>query len=466
VADVKFRQFWGGQKRENLLASLDRDATDFEALYEVLVTTTANQLLLRPNSATASYPFWSPLSDLCRILPVLGLNENRGGGLVAFDRADIEGRMKDYFDLRKSFDEIGIFAPQLTSDRANFSARRSRERILSREGFSASKLRRFMFRPFDMRWAYVSDAPGLWNRSRPDLLHILPDAGGFLITRLQAIAEPEGHPTCYTRTLCDQHALHKDEFQIPYMENLSGAARPNISEPVIAYLTRMGFQMSAATSGLVWDHALATTYSPSYLTENAAGIRQGWPRIPLPHSADLLRASATLGEQVATLLDPDTPVPGVTTGTIRPELATVAVPATAPDAQRDWRLTGWGSRSDKGITMPGRGRTDPRDYSADETATAARAALLGKTRDVWMNGASFWRNVPEAVWDLHIGGYQVIKKWLSYRDHSILDRALNEAEVEHIQTTARRLAALLLLGPKLDASHRACAAAHVPLPAA
>ncbi len=42
------------------------------------------------------------------------------------------------------------------------------------------------------------------------------------------------------------------------------------------------------------------------------------------------------------------------------------------------------------------------------------AALLGsKTRNVRMNGASFWRNVPVAVLDLHIGGYQVIKKWLS-----------------------------------------------------
>jgi hypothetical protein len=58
----------------------------------------------------------------------------------------------------------------------------------------------------------------------------------------------------------------------------------------------------------------------------------------------------------------------------------------------------------------------------------------------------------------------VLKKWLSYRDHSIITRPLNQEEVAHIQATARRLAAILLMGPDLDANYRASAEAHVPLP--
>jgi hypothetical protein len=34
------------------------------------------------------------------------------------------------------------------------------------------------------------------------------------------------------------------------------------------------------TAELIWMHALAIGYAPAYLTENADGIRQGWPRIP------------------------------------------------------------------------------------------------------------------------------------------------------------------------------------------
>jgi hypothetical protein len=117
--------------------------------------------------------------------------------------------------------------------------------------------------------------------------------------------------------------------------------------------------------------------------------------------------------------------------------------------------------------MPGRGRLDARPYAPSEGTTEANQALLGSTtRDIWMNGASYWRNIPERVWDLRIGGYQVIKKWLSYREYNALDRPLTEEEVSHVQAMARRLAAILLLGPRVDASYHACAAAHRSLASA
>jgi Type ISP C-terminal specificity domain len=111
--------------------------------------------------------------------------------------------------------------------------------------------------------------------------------------------------------------------------------------------------------------------------------------------------------------------------------------------------------------MPGRGRADSRSFIQSEEVTAAHSALLGSTTvDIWMNNASYWRNVPQKVWETNIGGYQVLKKWLSYREQTIIDRALNESEVSHFQATARRLAALLLLTAELDANYLTCAEAH------
>jgi hypothetical protein len=111
--------------------------------------------------------------------------------------------------------------------------------------------------------------------------------------------------------------------------------------------------------------------------------------------------------------------------------------------------------------MPGRGRTDSRLYASSEAATDAERMLLGQTtRDVWMNDASYWRNIPQQVWELRIGGYQVIKKWLSYREYSTIQRSLNQEEVSHVQATARRLAAILLLGRRLNTNYLACAACH------
>jgi hypothetical protein len=72
-----------------------------------------------------------------------------------------------------------------------------------------------------------------------------------------------------------------------------------------------------------------------------------------------------------------------------------------------------------------------------------------------MNANAMWTNVPENVWAYTLGGYQVIKKWLSYREASILGRALKPDEVAYVAEMVRRIAAILLLGPALDANYHA-----------
>jgi hypothetical protein len=62
--------------------------------------------------------------------------------------------------------------------------------------------------------------------------------------------------------------------------------------------------------------------------------------------------------------------------------------------------------------------------------------------------------VPETVWDYTIGGYQVIKKWLSYREKPLLGRGLTPDEVRYMTEMARRLAALVALQPILDDNYR------------
>ena len=49
-----------------------------------------------------------------------------------------------------------------------------------------------------------------------------------------------------------------------------------------------------------------------------------------------------------------------------------------------------------------------------------------------------------------IGGYQVMKKWLSYREAPLLGRDLRNEEAREVQAMARRIAAILLLEPALD----------------
>ena len=152
---------------------------------------------------------------------------------------------------------------------------------------------------------------------------------------------------------------------------------------------------------------------------------------------------------MARLLDADKPVPGVTSGRLRPEVAVIAVPATTDGrnvAGDDFALTaGWGHYGAGGAVMPGQGRIVERAFTPDERAALGNAlpALGQTTFDVYLNARAFWRNVPAAVWRYKLGGYQVLKKWLSYRERSILERPLRPEEVQHFTDTARRTRAIL-----------------------
>ena len=230
------------------------------------------------------------------------------------------------------------------------------------------------------------------------------------------------------------------------------SARPNLSPAAQQYLDRLGLGVED-----LFHHVLAVLHDPGYRETNAGALRMDWPRIPLPGwpdgdtpgAAEELAASAARGRELAALLDPDTPVPGITTGPLRPEIAAVAVPSTVDGGNMtgaDFALTaGWGHFGQGEAVMPGQGRVVERPYTAEERdALGSSGGILGDiTFDIYLNDRAYWRNVPAAVWSYKLGGYQVLKKWLSYRESRVLGRAMTPQEVQHFTDTARRIAAIL-----------------------
>jgi hypothetical protein len=145
---------------------------------------------------------------------------------------------------------------------------------------------------------------------------------------------------------------------------------------------------------------------------------------------------------------------------------------------------GWGHKGQGSTVMPGRGLAPERPWTEAEreklaTLVAAQSltleaalALLGKTcADVHLNGDAHWSAIPINVWDYTLGGYQVLKKWLSYREFTsepaspLLHRALRPEEAAYFARVVRRIAAILLLGPAFDASYRAILPTATGLPA-
>jgi hypothetical protein len=245
--------------------------------------------------------------------------------------------------------------------------------------------------------------------------------------------------------------------------NEGKAPVPNLSAEAAAYIDQF-----AVTSEDLFYHTVAILHSPAYRQENSGALRQNWPRIPLPDSKPTLLASAALGREVAALLDTEKPVPGVTAGTVRPELRLIAIishtegKSLNPDAGDLDVTAGWGHAGKGGVTMPGKGKVVERDYTAEERAAitaGARHAVplqsLGETTcDIYLNNRAYWKNVPARVWEYTIGGYQVMKKWLSYRERNLLGRSLTVDEAREVRDMARRIAAILLLESELDANYQ------------
>ena len=132
-------------------------------------------------------------------------------------------------------------------------------------------------------------------------------------------------------------------------------------------------------------------------------------------------------------------------------MASIAVPATTHGHNMfgdDFGLTaGWGHFGSGQAVMPGQGRAVERAYTGSErSALGAAPDTLGETTyDIHLNDNAYWRNVPAAVWNYRLRGYQVLKKWLSYRERKVLGRALRVEEVQYFGETARRIAAILRL---------------------
>ncbi len=344
---------------------------------------------------------------------------------------------------------------------ARFDARADRETLLARRGAAEDGFCRITYRPFDNRWLYWEAETKLLDEKRADYRpHVIGNKNPWF-TASQHVRRDAAEPQAVLTThLASHHLIERGSNLFPaYLHQevalgADGGLLPNLSSAAQRYLNRVG----GAAEDLFY-FVLATLHEAQYRNSNADGLRLGWPRIPLPGwhegaseaAAGRFAVVAERGRRLARLLDPDAPVPGVTTGDLRPEIATIAVPTTLDGRQMtgdDFALTaGWGHFGAGQAVMPGQGRVVERSYTAEERmALGDVVSVLGEsTFDVYLNSRACWRNVPAAVWQYRLGGYQVLKKWLSYRERPILGRSLELEEVQHVVEVARRIAALLSL---------------------
>jgi len=381
-----------------------------------------------PFGPVAVSEHWFEWPSVVELFPAQfpGVKTNRDPFLVGTDLEPLSFRIQQYFDSSVSHVEIARRWPSALKKTSSIPQDpQSAREVRQKRGMSDSGLVRHAWRPFDTRWLYWESDIGLLARPSPEYApHVF--AGNVTIVTQQKPRREWSPPQVISviggidlfdrSATCIPLYLRDDQFG----EEVNGVKRTaNLSEVAQSYIE----SMNAAPEDL-FHHVLATLHDSAFREANAGGLRMGWPRIPLPDSADALAESAATGRRLARLLDTESDVTDLLD-------TSIAVPTTIdgqPMQPNDFNLTaGWGHYGANQAVMPGQGKVERR----------------GEMVDVYLNDRAYWKDVPIEVWEYRLGGYQVLKKWLSYRESKVLGRGLAVSEVAWFSEVARRIQVVL-----------------------
>ena len=387
---VGWRELWGVGKLQELEESSESEPS---ALYQPIAPIPGLGLPFAPVAVSDDWFDWPSLVDL---FPAYypGVKTSRDSLVVDIDLDRLKKRIADHFEAADT-DFI-----------------------------------RYAYRPFDIRWLYWSDKTGLLDRPRSDYRpHVF--TGNLWIEAREREPQPTYQRGTVVRAMADNFGnglsgwfpLYRRDDQ--FGEEVDGVRRTaNLSEAAWQYLSAIN-----AEPHDLFHHVVATLHDPVYRAANADTLRMGWPRIPLPDNASELAESADRGRLLARLLDTESDVTELLD-------TSIAVPTKTDGTQMqpaDFNVSAsWGHFGQNRAVMPGSGKVVRR----------------GDVVDVYLNEVTYWADVPLAVWEYRLGGYQVLKKWLSYREHKVLGRGLGVGEVSWFSEVARRVCGIL--GPEQD----------------
>jgi len=301
---------------------------------------------------------------------------------------------------------------------------------LRRDGFRESRVIAYTHRPFDTRWLYAdpsADADYLAHVGAANEFVVAGNDGAF-VTRRATIEQQAS-----TRLFPLYRVKPEDRrFAGTRTANLSGDARD--------FVRRNGIAESD-----LFHHAVAMLSSGD--TESIA----------LPEDNRAIRSSAVLGYRVATLFTDDDPLAALAPNDLA--LRAFAAPARTGKEARMLR----GSALNVSDAWREGESVERRPFTPDEVLAVRSAAddanldsdealaLLGHaTCDVFINDRALLRNVPLGTWRYAYRGAPLLRSWLRDRHAAALARPLLREEITHLSLAARRITALLLLGPALQ----------------
>jgi type ISP restriction-modification system protein len=449
-ATVLYRDFWGlaAAKRAGLIASLPTGETKAPSgsatpNYKRLKPSRDNRWRLSPHSLEGGYETWPSLDELFSI-SFRGVEPNRGldGTVIDIDRSRLAARVSGYLSA-PNFVTAAQQYPGFARKYERYNAGQVWEQI-KRIGFQESKIVQSLIFPYDARWIYY-ETHGKWlNESREEFGANLSD-NEFLIT------VPEPRKVSETRPVFARETRSGGLFADPEA-NIDERAWRKLRDLFELSGERFG-ENARVLVGKLFRLAFAILYAPAYQAEHASALSADWAHLPIPKGRDLFDRLVEAGDWVSRLLDANRDARDVVETILGHDRAAAIGSIHRQDGSQvtssdlTINVTYWGG---------GKGRWKPRPFTEEEKPDTQYAIEWGdRTGDLFINDTAFFANVPENVWTYQLAGYPVLKKWLGYRQADRRDgKPLTNDERRWFRSMIQRVAALLALGPRLNALYQ------------
>jgi predicted helicase len=305
---------------------------------------------------------------------------------------------------------------------ATWGIERARQDVCSGRG----RFMKLMVRPFDEGWTYYTGrAGGFHHRPRA-----ASTANMLLNGNRALVAKRQSKEANFTSVWVVDKPINQGFFSIDplgreslfpvYRVRDASADEPSLwsdSETAIGNL-RSDFLNDLPSSDSAdgadvraLEYIYAVLHSPTYRERYGEYLRTDFPRVPRPTSLGLYRALFRLGSSVIAVHLMESP-------NLEHFITTYSGPKN-PEVGR----IGW---SNDTVWL---------DAAATKKGQPATPGTIG------------FRSVPEAVWNFHIGGYQVCEKWLKDRK----GRTLSKDDIAHYQKIVVALNETIRLMQEIDA---------------
>jgi predicted helicase len=417
AATVSYVDLWGDRDKKYRLLASEGPMQD----WVVIPSAAVRKMLVPVQNSTLDWDTALPLAECFGLGKWQDDKTNAYGSgfksqqdefAMAFTPAELVSNVETL--LQPTMTEVELRERFSLCNTTQWNFTRARERL--RRTNWRSQVQRVLFRPFDFRFTVIT--ADIVTNPRREIMGQLERPNLALLATRKAT---EGFATFVSQVPCGHKIVGNYDMTTVFpayryavvADGQLGAFRAsrevNLSPGLLRALDTALGTPSAGPEDFI-RYAYAVFYSPAYRHRYAEFLKIDFPRVPLPGGSDLFRELTCLGSELVALHLMDSPKID--------EFITTYTGPKDPEVGR----VGWSNNT---VWL---------DAAATKKGRPATPGTIG------------FRGVPEAVWNFHIGGYQVCEKWLKDRK----GRTLFEDDIAHYQKIVVALAETIRLMREID----------------